>query len=296
MAKTNVLVIYHAGCWDGFCAAWLFSHAYPEAEFHPAHYSTEPPDVEGKVVYIVDFSYKREVMSAIISQAYKVCVLDHHPTAQKELTFPSCSAAEFVKWNARVYIHFDTSKSGARLAWEFLYGNHLLPVADWFDVSDGGYSLGIPPWLVSYTEDRDLWRWALPNSREINAALRTYPLSLDEWDKLHFYGKTAPGRRKLVAAGQAILRREQQIVRDHVGFARETEIGGHKVLAVNATVLTSEIAGELAKGRPFGACWFERFDGKRIWSLRSEEGGLDVSEVAKSYGGGGHPRAAGYEV
>ncbi len=71
---------------------------------------------------------------------------------------------------------------------------------------------------------------------------------------------------------------------------------GHRILSVNATVLFSEIAGELAKGRPFGACYFDRQDGKRQWSLRSDDNGIDVSAIAKSHGGGGHAHASGYEV
>jgi hypothetical protein len=110
---------------------------------------------------------------------------------------------------------------------------------------------------------------------------------------------TMPGTTKnfadLVREGEAILRRERQIVGEHVRHAREIELGGHRVLAVNATVLFSEIAGELAKNHPFGACYFDRGDGKRAWSLRSTEGGVDVSEVARSRGGGGHARAAGFE-
>lgn len=56
-----------------------------------------------------------------------------------------------------------------------------------------------------------------------------------------------------------------------------------------------DIAGELAKERPFGACYFDRQDGKRQWSLRSRDGGADVSEIAKRHGGGGHAQAAGFE-
>ena len=69
----------------------------------------------------------------------------------------------------------------------------------------------------------------------------------------------------------------------------------HNTPPVNATVLFSDIAGELAKDRPFGACYFDRGDGKRQWSLRSRDGGIDVAEVAKANGGGGHRNAAGFE-
>lgn len=98
---------------------------------------------------------------------------------------------------------------------------------------------------------------------------------------------------ELVCEGAAILRVEKQMVDRHVRNAVEVEFGGYKVLGVNATVLHSEVAGELARGMPFGVCWFERADGFRVYSLRSDENGVDVSEVAKQFGGGGHPRAAG---
>ena len=34
----------------------------------------------------------------------------------------------------------------------------------------------------------------------------------------------------------------------------------------------------------------------RVFSLRSTEEGLDVSEIAKQYGGGGHKHASGFRV
>ena len=49
------------------------------------------------------------------------------------------------------------------------------------------------------------------------------------------------------------------------------------------------------KDRPFGACYFDRGDGKRQWSLRSRDGAVDVAKVAKRHGGGGHRNAAGFE-
>ena len=128
--------------------------------------------------------------------------------------------------------------------------------------------------------------------RNINAALRSYPLDFALWDTFH----DAVGQREMFKReGEAIRRAERQIINTHVRNAKEIDLAGHRVLAVNATVLFSEIAGELAKGRPFGACYFDRQDGKRQWSLRSDEAGLDVSAIAKAYGGGGHVRAAGFE-
>lgn len=270
------LVIYHAGCWDGFCAAWVARLALAEIEAVPAHYGTPPPDVSGREVYVLDFSYPFETMADMASKSSAFTVLDHHKSAERAI---ADLEAMFITHNMAGRARYGVDKSGARMAWEFFE-------------QIGGWQ-GMPaPWLVAYTEDRDLWRHALPDSEHINAALRSYPLDFDLWDEFH----DAVGQREMFKReGAAIRRREKQIVAEHARHAREIEMDGHRVLIVNATVLFSEIAGELAKGRPFGACYFDRFDGKRQWSLRSDENGVDVSAIAKAHGGGGHARASGFE-
>lgn len=40
----------------------------------------------------------------------------------------------------------------------------------------------------------------------------------------------------------------------------------------------------------------DRNDGKRVFSLRSTPDGIDVSEIAKARGGGGHRNAAEFVV
>ncbi len=262
------LVIYHGNCWDGFCAAWVARTALGEIDAVPAQYGTAPPVVVGREVYILDFSYPREVMIQIVQDVAFLRVLDHHKTAKDALAgLPGCM--------------FEDEKSGGRMAWEYF-------------ASLGGW-LGMPaPWLVDYTEDRDLWRHVLPNSEEVNAALRSYPLDFELWD-LNFAG-VAPPPLSLVQEGAAIRRRERQIVEEHIRNARRENFDGTwTVPIVNATTLFSEIAGELAKGEPFAATYFDRQDGKRQWSLRSDSQGIDVSAIAVSHGGGGHVHAAGFE-
>lgn len=278
------LVIYHASCFDGFCAAWVMRKIMPDAEFFAAQYGTPPPDVTGRRVVIVDFSYKRPVMLALIHAARgNVTVLDHHKTAEADLKGIETECYRDTL-DCLPTVVFDMTKSGGRLAWESVCGGGLSSYAN------------LPvPWLVEYTEDRDLWRHALPDSKAVNAALRSYPLDFETWDKL---AEVEGGRKaweSFVSQGEAILRAERQVIDSHVRHAREVDFDGHKVLCVNATTLFSEIAGELAAGRPFGVCWFQRADGKFVYSLRSRDGGVDVSEIAEARGGGGHRGAAGFE-
>lgn len=284
-----VTVIYHGGgCRDGFCAAWLFHLAFPDATFVPANYGDALPDVAGQRVFIADFSYPRPAMLDLLRRAHAVTVLDHHKTAEAELRGLAADWRDREPAGEPPVIVFEMNRSGARLAWTYLYGHQLLPAA-WMDEDSTGYSLGFAPWLVDYTEDRDLWRWKLPRSREVNAAIRSYPLDFDTWDSL-----SQCGPLDIAPAGEAILRSESQTIAAHVRHAREIDLAGHRVLAVNATTLQSEIAGELATGRPFGVCYFDRGDGVRVYSLRSRGSGVDVSEIAQRFGGGGHAQAAGF--
>ncbi len=270
----KTIVLYHGGgCRDGFAAAWIAKGRLPvDTEFIPVNYGEPPPDVSGAEVFVLDFSYKRPVMRDLILRAHHVTVLDHHKTAQAEL-----AGLADLQWASPPTVHFDMTKSGARLAWEHFH-DHNEAI----------------PGVVGYVEDRDLWQWKRPNSRAVNACLRSYPLDFAVWDEFGHLTQHDLHTR-FIEGGRAILRAEQQIVDSHVKYAREIDLDGHRVLSVNATVLQSEIAGTLAVGRPFGVCFFIRSDGKRIVSLRSEESGLDVSEIAKAHGGGGHAHAAGYE-
>jgi oligoribonuclease NrnB/cAMP/cGMP phosphodiesterase (DHH superfamily) len=256
----------------------------PDAICIPVQYGVDPPaEAQDKdaELYIVDFSYKRDVMLSLAAmRRQKMAVLDHHESAQQELA----GFEEEVRvhnwahnWEA-CEVRFDMTKSGAVLAWEYLHGD-TKPC----------------PRLLLYVQDRDLWKFELFMSREVNAYLRTLPFDFKIWSELANLDHVSLVHRCLIP-GQTILLREKQIVDQHVRYARPITLAGFQVLAVNATVLFSEIAGELAVGRPFGVCYFDRQDGKRQWSLRSTPEGENVADIARSFGGGGHRHAAGFET
>lgn len=304
MGKT--VVIYHGGCTDGFCAAWLFKHAFPEAQFYSAQYGQPVPyDGVGEKgclehgltgidsddnVFIVDFSYPREEMLRLAGHLTlngaegSLLVLDHHKTAEE-----ACRSLDFCR--------FDSSKSGARLAWEYLRELQV-PNNRW-------YGLLHSPMIVDYVEDRDLWRWKLKDSKAINAAIRSYPMTFQQWDEIYRW----IGPNQMISEGSAILRYRQGLIDQHVRNAREIEVKGYRVLAANCTCgeIISEVAealiSECSEGsrvqddtghRPFGACYFDLAnENKRVYSLRSR-GDFDVSVIAKQFGGGGHKNSASF--
>ncbi len=262
------LVIYHGNCTDGFCAAWVAHRAILggiealPVEYGPAR--ENPPDVTCRDVLILDFSYPREVLQTMYDQSASMTVLDHHKTAQADL-----EGLDFCK--------FDMEKSGARLTWEW-FNPKYAPV----------------PWVVQYVEDRDLWRHKLPNSRAINAYIRSFPMDFEVWDNMF---SAIEHQGWIVNEGEAIVRSEKQIIDQHVKRAHvQPFMGEYPVPIVNATCLWSDIANALCQGKPLAATYFDRPEAKvRQWSLRSDENGVDVSELAKRKGGGGHKHAAGFE-
>ena len=149
-----------------------------------------------------------------------------------------------------------------------------------------------PPRLIEHIQDRDLWRFALPGTREIQANVFSYPYDFDVWDKL-----MEADVETLRDDGAAIERKHHKDIAELVGvMKRRMVIGGFNVPVANLPYTLANDAGHLmAQGEPFAACYWDIPTG-RVFSLRSTAAGQDVSAIAKTYGGGGHRNAAGFQV
>lgn len=272
------LVLYHADCIDGWTAAWCAWRKFGDgAEYVPAKYGQPQPDVTGRDVLILDFSYPRATLIEMAEKSSRLRLFDHHLTAQKDIE--GFVATGHIAAPGRFDVVFDMERSGAGITWDVLHGNAAL---GWHR-----------PLLVDYVEDRDLWRFKLPGSKRINAYIgATARDSFATWDRLaEEVGNATDWVREM---GAAIELEVCNFVREMSGQARTLRVDGYDVPVVNTPyVHTSEVVGELAKTWPFAVGWFQRGDGRFQYSLRSR-GELDVSDVARRFGGGGHAKAAGF--
>lgn len=281
------LVIYHAGCRDGFCAAWVCHLALRDSnpEFFPGFYGQAPPDVTGRDVVLVDFSYPIEIMKSLCAAAFSVVVLDHHKTSQAALAELQANPP------ANTKIVFDMQQSGAGLTWRHFFGH-----------------AGPRPFLVDYVEDRDLWRHALPDSQAINAYISTLPFEFSAWSAASTTSvqDTIELRDPLYTVrlyGNAVIAKIKQYVAEVRNNAIYGTFAGFPgIPVVNAPQIDiSELLSALCEddgehGKPaFALGWFRRGDGMFQYSLRSS-GDFDVSVLAKKYGGGGHKNAAGFQL
>jgi oligoribonuclease NrnB/cAMP/cGMP phosphodiesterase (DHH superfamily) len=277
--QPQYLCIYHGNCADGFGAAWVVRKALgADIGFHAAKHGELAPDVTGKRVIIVDFAFSLEALTAMAASAESVVVLDHHKTAQAALQeVPVAEAShplQQMRRDGRLHALFDMNRSGAGLAWDFFFPDQPRPA------------------LINHIEDRDLWQFKLAGTREVMANLFSYPQDFAIWD-----GLFAAEVISLLADGVAIERQRQKTVNDLIrSTQRRMVIGGHDVPVANIPGMFASDAGNImTAGEPFAACYSDGPEG-RSFSLRSTDQGVDVSEVAGQYGGGGHRNASGFRV
>lgn len=284
------ICIYHGNCADGFGAAYAVWRRWgTSVEFVPGVYGQDPPAVTGKRVLMVDFSYKRPVLEAMGKVAKDITILDHHKTAQADLeTFAIFNPVQADDIDlilpstqpglGNIRAEFDMERSGAVMTWQFCHRGAPVPK------------------MLLYVQDRDLWRFALPHSREVAAWVFSHPYRFVTWEEMARQVDSPDYFQGVVDQGAAIERKHHKDIAELLPITtREMVIGGTKVPVANLPyTMASDAAGKLAQTAPFGACYY---DGPklRVFSLRSRGDGVDVSEIAKHYGGGGHKNAAGFQ-
>ena len=266
MSDKSVL-LYHAGCPDGFGAAWSFWKKYGDnMEYIPVSHGSEPPEVTGRNVYIADFCYKRDILLSLKEKAKALVVLDHHKSSEKD-----CGDLEFCTFNM--------NHSGAYMSWAYLFPEDDVPL------------------LIRYIEDRDLWKWELNSTESILSAVDSFERTFENWDMLNSYldKEESLGWCEIKSMGDGILRYKNNLISSLLRNAYETNILGKTVPVINTPFFQSEIASELALSADYAAAYY--FDGEAYkFSLRSKTDGDDVSLVASAFGGGGHKNASGFRI
>ena len=302
-------ILYHGNCPDGFGAALAFWEAYGDkAAYIPVNYGQPLPEMElgqDTNVFIVDFSYSRSILKDLSRLVNQLVVLDHHKTAQADLAgLEEELQAEQALGDPHI-IRFDMDHSGVVMAWMYLHPSVSMPVED------------VCPLFFRYLEDRDLWRFKLPKSKEVSAAMRLYPFDFEIWNGLV---NQIP---KLMDQGEIALKLTDNMVEAMCKNRRWASIGVSKfnglstgpitmcmmrgiqgessdlvcysVPVANATVAFSEVGQKLLELNPecdFALYYFDRAD-KRQWGIRARAG-YDATPIAKAFGGGGHPGACGF--
>lgn len=261
------IAIWHHDDADGFGAAYAACKFFlqqddvcNEVVLTPVNYGKPLPELpcDTELLYILDFSYDIKTLLELRDKVTFMGVIDHHKTAEETL--------KYIPGNSI----FDTRKSGAILAWECFFKG----VA--------------PPVILQYVQDRDLWKFELPYSKEVNLYISTLDNTLEAWDSFDI--ETA------IAAGKTIASFQEGLLKNYIKNTSFIKYEGYDIPVVNAVNLISEVGNRLCLEFkvPFSISYCDRVqDNLTSFSLRSV-GNFDVSKIAKKFGGGGHKNAAGF--
>ncbi len=272
---SHPLVIYHGrNCPDGFAAAlaaWLFYEG--QAEFlgldHGDIKSVDDlPVLNGRAVYILDFSFSSEILRPIEQRAAKLVLLDHHKSAADKLSGFDCRCGG---------VHFDMKKSGCRLAWEFFQREQPLPD------------------LVRFVEDRDIWVWKYPESVGFLAALDMEPMVFERWHEIS--GFDAAQLSHYIERGTAMDQKFYKLALDIAEAVQPITFNGQSGLMANAPGAFHSLVGDILSKQSgtFALLWNIDKSGVVKVGLRSQPG-FNCIPLAESMHGGGHAQACGFKM
>jgi len=237
----DIAIIYHGNCPDGFGGAWAAWKKFgDQADYIPANHTDPIPKIDSKEIYFIDFIYKS--FNAVDFPDKKITVIDHHITNESLVkTFINNS--------------FDIGQSGAVLAWKYFFPGKAVPK------------------LLQHVEDVDLWKFNLPNTKEISSFLMLFDFDFSIWDKISSDLETDSGLNNAIFQGETILKYEANAIKRAIeNYAQEVEFEGYKTLVVNhPNFLASQLGHALVvKMPPIGIVWSQRNMGKNVFSLRSD--------------------------
>jgi nanoRNase/pAp phosphatase (c-di-AMP/oligoRNAs hydrolase) len=274
--SARTLILYHGNCPDGFGGAYAAWKKFGDtAEYIPVRYGKPVPEnLAGAKIYFVDFCYDQPTMDAIVAEAASVTVLDHHTGTQAVVE----SMPEHV---------FDNDHSGATIAWEFFHGGeHFEDPAE------------PTPELLAYVEDDDLFRFKLADTRAVLSYLAVNPYEFEAWDALVNTLKDPQGREKFLTKARTYAEYFELLAKFSVDHAKMVSFEGYETAFATAHPLIpmKSLVGMLLSRKypPIALVVTAHPEGFGV-SIRGD-GSVDVSAIARKYGGNGHYSSAGFSV
>jgi len=296
MSKLYDYVVYHKNCVDGFCGLFLLTltnkidgNAIIYADVPSA--DVAPPDIDGKNVIIIDVAYNKKVVSEYIKKTRKITYIDHHISTREDITS--------LKFRKQDEIIYDVDKCGSSLTWKYFFKDKKLPQ------------------FIKYIEDNDTGKWILKDTTYFMGGLNVnYPLvynseNITRWKKLFNDNEVT----NLIKKGKTYSEYQNYLLKHNVGRHHVTyfpskivynsykqffrKIGQYKVVVFNghgcpsSNLISNKIFEQI--DCDFIIFWIYNFS-KKIYLLQFRSHSVDVSKIAKMFGGGGHTLAAACSI
>ena len=305
----NKAYVYHHNDHDGIVAAGILYRLYlkhvqyfTDIEFIMIDYQKELNfnhiDSEDKVFFL-DYSFSNNTNLIRFSELLdrvgnkNIIWIDHHKTSIGVLD------------NYNINGIRDTSLCGA--AWTYIYCSNYLSCKDkYYNMSAESYDISKEfhedldiPIGIKYIDDYDCWKKIYKNTNDFHYGLNISDPRDDQIiSLLNSYASYNDFIQSIIEKGQAIQTYLKNNDRDyHVNmygfeYTLPEDRGGYKCFCLNRkgnSLMFGDKVNEYDAVIPF---YF--VNGRWTYSMFTVKDNVDCSAVAKSFGGGGHLKAAGW--
>lgn len=273
------LIIYHRSDWDGKASKLIALQSIPHAETVGWDYGDPEPDVDKhELIYCIDISLKG--LFARPEVCAKTIWIDHHRTAIAD--FAAC------KFLSSYLIE---GVAACRLAYQYF---HALNSGLEYTVEDYRARKVEEPLIITWLGEHDIWDHRQPEAKLANAAMDVLG---EEWLTSYLRSQASSYETICQSIGQAALKTKQSLYAEIAQNATKLDNWhGHNWWVINTCLKGSGQFDGLDKVTEERDCmlkWARTPKGIEI-SLYTDNKKKDLSVIAKSYHGGGHPGACGF--
>ena len=259
---TNPICVYREKSIEGFACAWsVWKRFGNDIEYKSVSYADKLSNLEGRDVIILDLTCNLDNINYISSIANSITLIDNKTTSLNSISTYSLLGV------------VDQAQSTCILTWKYFHKSKH-------------------PLFFEYIQNREFWKFDLPHSKEIFAAISNYNLTFENYNDLE-----ETYIDDLIIEGQAIVRKCDNDVENILKSFKYFVFKDLRIPTVNSPYFySSDCANSLADKYGIGCSYFCN-KSKIFFSLRSNSGSeIDVSEIAKFYGGDGSKHAAGFII
>lgn len=291
-------VIYHSADFDGIFCREIAKKFLPDAELIGWIFGDKkiPVPLEG-VIYILDLSPEcldapyGELLPSILE---RIIWIDHHKTSIE-------------KWPTTIPGYRIDGVAACRLAWQWFLlheawdHRELHPPADLPSKQDFIDRKASEPLAVRLAGEYDIWDKRDPEAEVWQFALRSRELAAEDWEALlGTYLPAVPTVALELMKDGYLLQRYQQ-AQDASVVNRNSQIiewNGLHFLALNTVRFNSltfaaKDVPETGHDALLGYGWAGKHWRVSLYHAKHNTG-IDLSEIAKDHGGGGHRGACGF--
>jgi nanoRNase/pAp phosphatase (c-di-AMP/oligoRNAs hydrolase) len=281
MAK---VCLYHGDDLDGICSAAIIKYRYPETKLYPVNYGVNlSPKKDFNIkdndyVFIVDFTLRPFSDMKMLNDITNLVWIDHHDT----------SINQYVDYRKNGGDKIDgirnRQKAACELVWEYIFPTQKVPYSVWllgrFDVWKHDESESIVPFQYGMMLDHEP------------------PENIDFWKTIFTEHRDNEFIQNIIKNGKVIIKYRSKLnKRICESQAFESYLLGYKCICINRALCGSTVFDSVWNPDKYDIMVVFYICSKGFWnvSLYTNKPNINVGEIAKLYGGGGHVSAAGFK-